>query len=117
VLDGEVALDLKVPLDSFHHLDIEVVQCCSAGNEILRDLVISNAELDPLVAAQVIRSPSLSGLAFAADPIAKYLTAIRISLPLDHFPVHETTAGALAHRRIGPGSLRANIELRHARYM
>ena len=80
MLIGEVAVDLEVLADALDHLEVDVVQCGAAGNEILGRLLIAHAHLKPFVAAQVIGDPALAALVLASNPVAEELALVGIAL-------------------------------------
>ena len=105
MFQGEVAVHLKVLADALDHLEINVVERCAAGrqargtyratvapgrdglgrragDEVAGRLLIAQAHLKPLIAAQVIGKPSLSTLVLPADPIAEELALVGIALLL-----------------------------------
>jgi len=108
-LKAEVAVDLEVFSDAFHHLEVDVVQGRSSWDKILGCFLIAHPHLEPLIAVQVISYPSLAPFALAPDPVAEKLPLVAVALPLDAFPVHEMTAIAVRDWRIGRNSFGAQV--------
>ena len=112
---GEVAVDLEVLANALNDLEVDVVECGSAGDEVFSGFLIADSELDPLIAAQVVGNPSLAALVLPANPVAKHLAVVGIPLSLEALIVHETTAIACRHGRIGGNGFNTNIQLRERR--
>ena len=103
---GEAAVHLEVLADAFDHLEVDVVERGSAGDQdgiaaqgrglggrardkVLGRLLVARPDLEPFIAAQVIGDPCLATLVFASDPVAEELALVGIALFLDRFPIHE----------------------------
>src|SRR5271157_6477486 len=64
-LVGIAAVDLELLAYAFHHLEVYIVQCSSAGDKVLGRLLMAHAHLEPLIAAQMIGDPALAALVLA----------------------------------------------------
>src|SRR5208283_5279012 len=82
-LVDEVAVDLEILADSFDDLKIDVVQGGAAGDKVLGGFLISYAQLEPLVAVEVIGNPALATFVFASNPVAEELALVGVALLLD----------------------------------
>lgn len=94
-LARKIAVDLEVPANTFDNLEVDVVQGGAAGNEVFCNLLVTYSKLNPFVAAEVKGDPALPSLSFASNPVSEHLALVRISLTLDHLPIHKfaTLAG------------------------
>src|SRR6185437_586027 len=73
-------------------------------------LGISIGELQHLHGRNMIGQPCLAALRLAADPVAKYVSLVCVSLPLDGFVVHETSVIAAGRRSVAVNALRSQVE-------
>jgi len=111
VLIGKIAVDLEVPADTFDHLEVNVVQGGAAGNEVFCNLLVTCSDLDPFVASEVIGDPALPSLTFASNPVSEHLALVRISLTLDHLPVHKLATMAGCDRWVGIDTFNTYVQL------
>ena len=112
VLQSEVAVDLEVLADALDDLKVDIVErrapggeagCgagaalasgryglgCRTGDEVAGGLLIPQAHLEPLIAAQMVGKPRLATLVLTADPVAEELALVGVTLLLNSFVVHE----------------------------
>ena len=94
LFEAKRAVDFEVLAHALDDLHFDVVEGCSARNEILGSLLIAEAKLYPFIAAEVICYPTLTSLVFTTDPVAKDLALIGVALRLHYLPVLIETANA-----------------------
>ncbi len=117
VFEGKVTFQFEIVAKTLNHLEINIVECCSARNEILRGLLMAHSGLDPLIAAQVVSKPRLPAFILAANPITKKLAVVGITLHLDYLPVLVTASDTAGMGGVSVNHFNSQVDLRDARKM
>ena len=66
----------------------------SAGNKIIGDLAVAHADLNAALRAEMVRTPRLIALAFAANPVSHQISIVEVEVVVDDLPVDELSAYA-----------------------